>query len=55
MNKGLKQIECDPKCGFLLRSYDEGELLSFTREHGRKNHKMELTDEQIRGMFVPGK
>jgi predicted small metal-binding protein len=33
----LKQVECDPKCGFLIRSHDEKEVIKIAIEHAKKS------------------
>lgn len=32
----LKSIECDPKCGFMIRSHDEKEVINIAKEHAKK-------------------
>ena len=53
MVSGLKQIECDPKCGFLVRSHDEKELITFGIEHAKKQHNMTVSEKDAKGMIKP--
>ena len=47
----LKQIECDPKCGFLVRSHDEKEVVEVALQHAKKAHSgMKITEKDIKGM-----
>jgi hypothetical protein len=36
MAETLKQIECEPKCGFLVRSHDEAELIRIAKSMGKR-------------------
>jgi predicted small metal-binding protein len=47
----LKQIECDPKCGFLVRSHDETEIVRIAKEHAEKAHKMTITEKDVKEMM----
>ena len=47
----LKYAECDPACGFMVRSHDEAEIMSVIKEHAKKAHNMDMTDAQIKGMM----
>ena len=47
----LKEIECDPKCGFMVRSHDEKELIEIAREHAMKSHKMTISEHELKGMM----
>ena len=51
MAEKLKKIECDPKCGFMVQSHDEKELIEIAKEHAKKFHNMIATDEQAKGMM----
>jgi len=46
--KALKKIECDPECGFMMRTHDEAELIKATKEHVKKFHGKEMTEEEVR-------
>ena len=51
MTTTLKKLECDPKCGFLIQSHDEKEIIEIAKEHARKFHnKTAITEKDIRGM-----
>jgi predicted small metal-binding protein len=47
----LKSIECDPKCGFMVRSHDEKEVINIAREHAKKSHKLDATENDIKKMM----
>lgn len=49
--KQLKQVSCDPTCGFLLRSHDEKEVVDLAMVHAKKAHPtMKVTADDIRKM-----
>ena len=48
MNKLLKQVSCDPECGFMLRSHDEKELIGMVKEHATNAHKMNMSDNDVK-------
>ena len=50
----LKKIECDPKCGFSVRSHDEKEVVEIALQHAKKAHKMAITEKELRGMMKDG-
>ncbi len=45
----LKKVSCDPMCGFMIQSHDETEILETVKRHVKNAHKMETTDEEVRG------
>lgn len=47
----LKRIECDPKCGFIVQSHDDKEVVEIAREHAKKFHSETLCDEEINAMI----
>ena len=47
----LKKIECDPKCGFLVQSHDEKEVIEIAMQHAKKSHKMSITEKELKGML----
>jgi len=51
MSTDLKKIECDPGCGFLVRSHDEREIIDITKSHVKKQHKKDVTDDDLRPMI----
>jgi predicted small metal-binding protein len=52
MAETLKKIECDPKCGFMVRSHDEKELIKVATEHAKKLHNMKMTEAEARKMVT---
>lgn len=51
MAEKLKKIECDPKCGFLVRSHDEKEVVKIATQHAKESHNMTLTEKDAKGMM----
>lgn len=47
----LKKIECDPKCGFMVQSHDEKELIDVTKQHAKNYHNKIVSDEDIKKMI----
>jgi predicted small metal-binding protein len=47
----LKKIECEPKCGFMVRSHDEKELIAFAVDHAKQQHSMSVSVEEARKMI----
>lgn len=47
----LKKVECDPKCGFVIQSHDEKEIVDVTMQHSKKAHNMNITEKDVRGMM----
>jgi predicted small metal-binding protein len=51
MPKKLKKVECDPKCGFMIRSHDEKEVIEIAIQHAKKLHDMTITEKDVKGMM----
>jgi len=51
MAEKLKKVECDPKCGFLIRSHDEKEILNIAIAHAKKFHSKAITEKDVRAML----
>jgi predicted small metal-binding protein len=51
MTEKLKQVECEPKCGFLIRSHNEKELVEIAIQHAKKAHSMVITEKEVRTML----
>jgi predicted small metal-binding protein len=51
MEEKLKRIECDPKCGFMVQSHDEAEVLKIGRRHAKEKHGLNVSLEQLKGML----
>jgi len=50
--EGLKKIECDPKCGFVVQSHDEKEIIEIAMQHAKKFHSEEkVTETDIQAMM----
>jgi predicted small metal-binding protein len=48
MAEVLKKVECDPTCGFMVRSHDEKELIELVRQHAKIFHKMDMSEKDVR-------
>jgi predicted small metal-binding protein len=53
MANNLKQLVCDPDCGFLVRSHDENEIVTVGMSHLTNIHKMSTTAADIKGKIEP--
>jgi predicted small metal-binding protein len=45
-----KQVECKEaglNCPFMLRTESEDELVSFTQQHAKKSHKMDISKADV--------
>ncbi len=51
MAEKLKKVECDPKCGFLVRSHDEKELVDVAIQHAKKAHSKDITEKDVKTMM----
>ena len=51
MAQTLKKLECDPSCGFMVRSHDNKEIIEIAREHAKKFHKMDVAEKDIMAMI----
>jgi predicted small metal-binding protein len=47
----LKKVECDPKCGFVIQSHDEKEVIEVATQHAKKAHNMNMTEKEVKGMM----
>jgi predicted small metal-binding protein len=51
MAKTLFQIDCDPTCGFRVRSHSKGEALEMSMTHVKKVHpKLKMTKKEAEQM-----
>lgn len=48
MTKELKKVECDPLCGFMVRTHDEKELIEIVKAHAKKAHNMTVSDKEVK-------
>jgi predicted small metal-binding protein len=49
--KTLKKIECDPKCGFMVQSHDEKEVIEIAKQHAKKYHDMTISEKDAKSMM----
>jgi len=45
MKQVLKEVDCSPECGFMIRSHDENELKTATMAHVKNIHHMTITEK----------
>lgn len=48
MDTKIKAIECDPDCGFMIKSHDEEEVVMVAKEHVKTKHDMDVADTEMR-------
>jgi predicted small metal-binding protein len=51
MAEMLKKLECDPKCGFVIQSHDEKEIIEVAMQHAKKSHNMQVTEKEAKAMI----
>ena len=52
MNQTLKQISCDPICGFMVRSHDSDELIDIAMAHAKSSHKdIKVSEGELKKMI----
>jgi len=51
MAEKLKKLECDPKCGFMVQSHDEKEIVDIAIQHAKKYHNMAVTEKEAKAMM----
>jgi predicted small metal-binding protein len=51
MAEKLKKVECDPQCGFLVRSHDEKEIVEVAIQHMKKAHGKFITEKDVKPMM----
>ena len=44
----LKQISCDPMCGFKVQSHDESELIQIAKKHTHDKHNKDYSTDEIK-------
>ena len=52
MTGHLKKVECDPKCGFMIRSHDEKEVIAAAIQHAKKSHNETLSEKEVRSSYM---
>ncbi len=51
MVEKLRKIECDPKCGFMVRSHDEKEIIAIAMDHAKKFHNETFAEKDVKAMI----
>lgn len=47
MAEALKEVSCDPMCGFSVKSHDEKEIVEIAKQHAKKKHNMSISDKDV--------
>ncbi len=48
--KQLYEIDCDPECGFMVKSHDKAEAMKMAQDHVKNIHGKEVSDEETEKM-----
>lgn len=51
MTSNLKQLVCDPNCGFMVQSHDENEVVNVGMSHTKNMHNLNLSTSEVREMI----
>ena len=52
MAQKLKMITCDPKCGFMIRSHNEREVMGMAMRHAKDAHPdMNMSEMDLKKMM----
>jgi predicted small metal-binding protein len=49
----MKKIDCDPNCGFMVRSSDEKELIEVIIQHFKRTHNIALSERDAKAKIEP--
>ena len=52
-NRDLVKIECDPSCGFMVRSANKKEVTEIAQKHAKTVHQTEMSDEEAESKLTP--
>ena len=48
MKDTIKQLSCEPSCGFMIQDHDRGELVDLVMQHIASSHlEMNITEEEL--------
>ena len=47
----LKKIECDPSCGFMIRSHNEEEMVEMAMKQAKQTHQMDLSVKDVKALI----
>jgi len=48
----VKQVTCDPACGFVVQSRDEKEICTMVKQHAKTHHNMKLSDKDVKAKIT---
>ena len=48
--KQLYEIDCDPECGFMVRSHEKNEVIKMGIEHMKNIHSKDVSEEEASSM-----
>lgn len=43
-------IDCDPTCGFMVRSHDKSETMDMARRHVKNAHNKDVPESEVNDM-----
>jgi len=52
MKDSLKQISCDPECGFLIRSHEEKEVVKMAHDHVKTAYHKDVSTNELKSMVM---
>ena len=52
MKPKLMKVECEPSCGFMIRSHDKKELISMVKSHAKHSHNKSIKDNDVEDMIM---
>jgi predicted small metal-binding protein len=48
----VHRVSCEPECGFMVQSHDEKELIDIVKDHAKSQHKMKVSDSDVKMKMV---
>lgn len=51
MARDMYQVECEPECGFMIRSHDRDEIADMTMRHANERHQEQFTRQDVEPMI----
>lgn len=48
MTGNFTQVQCDPPCGFMVKSHDEKEVIEIVTQHAKKAHNLTISEKDVR-------
>ncbi len=48
----FKKVECDPPCGFMVKSHDETEIIELVKQHAKKAHNLAISEKDVKAKMT---